>query len=475
MPGFSNGLTEHGNRYRWRLFTFVSFSILHAGSFQGGGGGGGGGGGAGDLQLVNRNGKEISEPVVEPNVNKINPSPYTITLETQLRSKLFTDYDLLQRPNQTVNVMVSLSLLTINSLIWEDSRLSWNGNTTYDNIRFIFSNENYMWRPAVIVENSVSDMSVISDEHTFMRIISDGHVVWTPGGIYEIHCDCDVTYYPLDKQTCSLVMSTWAYTSREISLVLGSEAVLTTYFSENGEWELVSVSGAAESSTRESQSFSHLKFILTLRRRPLFHILNTILPVVIMATLIVMVFKLPPESGERIGMSLTALLAYAVYLSLISDNIPRTSKSASVLSIYLTIVLCLSVLTVILTIVVLDLYFNIEEDDVPVWLKRLTHHVLIKFSCWKRNTCCRLKIQPIEKEHVISSNKDITELTAINAVDIARGRKKKLDTTNTEQSKIPEYTWKEIALIIDKFLLALFSILVLLTTVITLTILGTHY
>ncbi|KAL3855540.1 hypothetical protein ACJMK2_014747 [Sinanodonta woodiana] len=388
--------------------------------------------------------------------------------------------------------MVSLSLLTVNSLdikeqklslsgyffmIWEDSRLSWRGNTTYDNILFIFSNENYMWRPAVIVENSVSDMSVISDEHAFMRIISDGHVVWTPGGIYEIHCDCDVTYYPLDKQTCSLVMSTWAYTSREISLVLGSEAVQTTYFSENGEWELLSVSGEASSSTRESQSFSHLQFTLTLRRRPLFHILNTILPVVVMATLIVMVFKLPPESGERIGMSLTALLAYAVYLTLISDNIPRTSKSASVLSIYLAIVLCLSVLTVILTIIVLDLYFNVEDDDVPDWLKRLTHHVLIKFSCWKRNTCGRAKskVQPIEKDHVISSEKDITEVTAINDVDIAKGKIREIYATNTEQSKIPEYTWKEIALIIDKFLLTLFAILVLLATVITLTLIGTHY
>jgi hypothetical protein len=44
-----------------------------------------------------------------------------------------------------------------------------------------------------------------------------------------------------------------------------------------------------------------------------------------MAVLIAMVFKLPVDSGEKIGFSLTVLLAYAVYLTMISENIPSTS------------------------------------------------------------------------------------------------------------------------------------------------------
>ena len=67
-----------------------------------------------------------------------------------------------------------------------------------------------------------------------------------------------------------------------------------------------------------------------------------------MASLTIFVFKLPPELGERIEISLTVLLAYAVYLTLISENIPRMSKSVSILSIYLTFILVLSALSVIL-------------------------------------------------------------------------------------------------------------------------------
>ena len=67
-----------------------------------------------------------------------------------------------------------------------------------------------------------------------------------------------------------------------------------------------------------------------------------------MASLTIFVFKLPPELGESIEISLTVPLAYAVYLTLISENIPRMSKSVSILSIYITFILVLSALSVIL-------------------------------------------------------------------------------------------------------------------------------
>jgi hypothetical protein len=49
----------------------------------------------------------------------------------------------------------------------------------------------------------------------------------------------------------------------------------------------------------------------------------------------VAIFKLSPESGERVGLALTILLAYAVYLSLISESIPQTSLSASLLCTFI--------------------------------------------------------------------------------------------------------------------------------------------
>ena len=58
------------------------------------------------------------------------------------------------------------------------------------------------------------------------------------------------------------------------------------------------------------------------------------IPVCLLSFLCCAVFLLPPDSGEKIGYALTVLLSYAVYLSLISENIPEDSLNVSLLSEY---------------------------------------------------------------------------------------------------------------------------------------------
>ncbi|XP_061168928.1 neuronal acetylcholine receptor subunit alpha-2-like [Saccostrea echinata] len=283
---------------------------------------------------------------------------YSRSLETSLRNELFTlgSYSELQRPQERMSVKVSLTVLTVNdldiknqvmsvsgylSLSWFDERLSWDNTSAtsqdYTNIRFLFSTETYVWRPAIIIENSVQDISVISDKNIPMRIMSTGYITWNPAGIYLVACSCDITYYPLDEQTCTIKVSTWGYTSNEISLQFDNPAVDMSFYSENGEWLLTDAAGEnTKEMSRGGQTFSSLTFSITLKRRPMFHALNTMVPVALMAFLIPMVFKLPVDSGEKIGYSLTVLLAYAVYLTLISDNIPSTSVSVCYLSKNLT-------------------------------------------------------------------------------------------------------------------------------------------
>jgi hypothetical protein len=43
-----------------------------------------------------------------------------------------------------------------------------------------------------------------------------------------------------------------------------------------------------------------------------------------------LVFLLPVESGERIGLSMTILLSYTIFLTLISDAIPASSNPMSI-------------------------------------------------------------------------------------------------------------------------------------------------
>ena len=162
-----------------------------------------------------------------------------------------------------------------------------------------------------------------------MRITPNGRIIWNPVGIYRVSCQSDTRFYPMDTQICFYKISSWAYNSAEINLFFHkSHPVDVSFYVENGEWDLLSAEPfREESDTRTGDQFSTITFSLKLRRRPLFHVGKTLFPVSIMPILIAAVFKLPVESGEKIGFSLTVLLSYAVYLSVITEDIPSSSKT----------------------------------------------------------------------------------------------------------------------------------------------------
>lgn len=53
--------------------------------------------------------------------------------------------------------------------------------------------------------------------------------------------------------------------------------------------------------------------------------MNIVLPCIMLSTLIMVGFFLPPEAGEKISLGISVLLAFTVFLLMIADNIPRTS------------------------------------------------------------------------------------------------------------------------------------------------------
>ncbi|OWF35054.1 CHRNA7-FAM7A fusion protein [Mizuhopecten yessoensis] len=107
-------------------------------------------------------------------------------------------------------------------------------------------------------------------------------------------------------------------------------------YQENGEWELLkfTVEEKVTSTEIDKAQYSSLHINFTMRRRPLYVFMSTILPTVLLSFLSALVFKLPAESGEKIGYSLTVLLSYAVYLTVISSHIPAASLTISILCMY---------------------------------------------------------------------------------------------------------------------------------------------
>lgn len=432
--------------YVLRELVFISFIVLsrNVPVYSVSGPGGGGGGGA--------------------------PPAYSMDLETTLRNIVFTNYSTQQRPSEKVIVHVSFTLLTINdlnikdqtmsttgylTLRWIDSRLKWdstlNGND-YSNVKFLFSTESYVWRPALIVENSVSDVKILSDSNTPMRIRNNGVIEWSPMGLYVVSCESDITYYPVDSQTCYIKISSWGYTSGEIDLQSKSSTILLGFYSPNGEWDLLSTSSEASAAkTRGDFSFSSLTFTVRVQRRLLFHTLNTMFPVALMAFLIPMVFKLHPDAGEKIGFALTVLLAYAVYLTMISDSIPSTSFTPCYLSIYLVFILALSSISVLCTILVLNFNFGTDDDPIPNGTRIFMVSLVAKLICWKQKTCCQ------RARKVADSSVEMVE-----------------EFDSKEETKQENITWQDLSNILDRAFFLLFTIVISFSTCIFIAVVFTQ-
>ncbi|XP_052103516.1 neuronal acetylcholine receptor subunit alpha-6-like [Mytilus californianus] len=383
---------------------------------------------------------------------------YSPSLETKLRHELFMGYEVLQNPRENVKIFIRLTILTVNNLnikdqelsisgylsvVWQDSRLDWSNSSTtsedFTNVRFLFTTEEYVWRPALIIENSVKDIGIINDKSIPMRIVSDGTIVWNPSGIYEVNCESDITYYPLDTQECTVKISSWAYTTSDVSLDFEANPVDLSFFSANGEWDLVSASSSrSRLKSRRGISFSSLTYSLKLQRRPMFHVINTLFPVALMAILIAMVYKLPAKSGQKIGFSLTVLLAYAVYLTMISDNIPSTSVNICYLSIYLVLILTFGAASVVLTIFVLSVHFKSQEDEMSKWVKNTTKKCLFKIAGMQ--SCC-----------TCSRNQNTTKVKVLNQSTIAKMANKcnppVVEAVRMMDNKL---TWEKLSKIMDK-------------------------
>uniref|UniRef100_A0A1I7V748 Neur_chan_memb domain-containing protein n=1 Tax=Loa loa TaxID=7209 RepID=A0A1I7V748_LOALO len=93
---------------------------------------------------------------------------------------------------------------------------------------------------------------------------------------------------------------------------------------ENGEWEIVANRTRKVLRGRQT-TFSTIVFELHLRRRVLYFIYNIIAPCFMLSILTMMQFLLPCESGEKITLGLTVLLAYSVFSFNIAENMPETS------------------------------------------------------------------------------------------------------------------------------------------------------
>ncbi|CAG2113693.1 unnamed protein product, partial [Medioppia subpectinata] len=143
----------------------------------------------------------------------------------------------------------------------------------------------------------------------------------------------------------------------------------------NGEWDLLEadISRNVVYYPCCPEPFPDVTIRLTIRRKILYYTYNVILPCMMLSVLTLLVFCIPPDSGEKIALGVTVLLAFSVFMLAISEKLPETSESIPLLGIYLTVVMAITSVSVIMTVIVLNFHYRGPvKKKIPSWLKTLS-------------------------------------------------------------------------------------------------------
>ncbi|XP_016851796.2 acetylcholine receptor subunit gamma isoform X2 [Anolis carolinensis] len=271
-----------------------------------------------------------------PNVVFLAFSFLTVALsqnqEEKLINDLMADYNRNFRPARDKGDIIDVSLkLTLTNLItlnerdealttnvwvelkWNDYRLQWDPND-YDNIKCLRIPSTMVWLPDIVLENK--------------------------------------------SQT---------YNAHEINLLLTVEEEQTIEwifidpedFTENGEWAIKHRPAKkivnAGSFTPDDIEYQQIVFFLIIQRKPLFYIINIIIPCVLISSVAVVVYFLPAKAGgQKCTVSINVLLAQTVFLFLIAKKVPETSQDVPLIGKYLTFLLVVTITIVVNAVIVLN-------------------------------------------------------------------------------------------------------------------------
>ncbi|XP_076470013.1 neuronal acetylcholine receptor subunit alpha-7-like [Babylonia areolata] len=271
---------------------------------------------------------------------------------------------------------------------WDDEFLVWDPKE-YGGVEDITVAQKSVWLPDLLVENTAQNFAELGSDTMLVSITNTGHMSWEPGILTKTICEVNIGKYPFDFQSCQIKFLTWMHTNKTLDVQPGSPLVSLDACIQNGEWDITEA--VAEpyfypSTYRPGTAHTGVTFRINLHRKRTFYVLNTIIPVVMLSLLNVLVFLLPASSGEKMALAVTVLLSFTVYLSIISEVMPKTSESISILAVYLTLLLSLSTLSVLSSGIVMNMIHQDDTRPIPTYLRC--------FLCYRlRQISRRLKIQ----------------------------------------------------------------------------------
>ncbi|KAL4239019.1 hypothetical protein ACF0H5_003723 [Mactra antiquata] len=336
-----------------------------------------------------------------------------------------------------------ISFLATSTFQWYDGRFTWTPST-YKNISHIVLPTNSLWIPEVMMPSSLNTVNHPGQGGRRVRLESNGLCSMTSVDLLMTYCQINVQYYPYDTQWCELTIQPVGYTNTEVVLEI-SESV-TPQDIESTEWRITQI-------TKQSiQGKVHIT--ISLQRMSTYVLMTMSIPVLLLGFINLLVFILPPESGERISFCITTFLSFTVYMGIFTDNMPKGSNPMADILYFIFIMLVYSVSILVSVIISLRIHTNEGKKEIPQKTQEIVRYFQLCSSRFgKKTSVAQDPKKPSRKESQNNMNQrlglNIQVAQPLDRVDS--------DDENTDDTNI-KVTWTDVGNIFDKCMLFLFAI-----------------
>ncbi|XP_070783693.1 5-hydroxytryptamine receptor 3A-like [Enoplosus armatus] len=306
-------------------------------------------------------------------------------------------------------VELDIILYAILAVIWNNERISWDP-ARFCGITQISVPRDMLWKPDLFIYEMIQRDD--SPLNPYMYVSHDGTIISEEDMKVVSTCKMDVHKFPFDTQRCNITIGSAIHCVEEIRLLPFSNSSRATQFSREvmktqGEWEFLQLSVANYNFTFHDRQWEQLIYTFTMRRRPLLHVINFLLPILFFLSLDLASFFIADHRGEKLGFKVTVLLAISVLLLILNDILPSMSNKTPLIATYCIVIFALMLLSLLETILVTYL---MEKDSASQEKLRQTDNwedkqEKVKIdNCnteEKRQTCCSCicKVSDGEKQH----------------------------------------------------------------------------
>ncbi|KAF4092115.1 hypothetical protein AMELA_G00017180 [Ameiurus melas] len=221
---------------------------------------------------------------------------------------------------------------------WKDERLSF-PSTTNKSMTFDGRLVKKIWVPDVFfVHSKRSFIHDTTTDNIMLRVYPDGHVLYSLRVTVTAACNMDFSRFPLDTQTCTLELESYAYTDEDLMLYWksGDESLSIDDKISLSQFLIQKFHTTSRLAFYSSTGWYNRLYInFTLRRHIFFFLLQTYFPATLMVMLSWVSFWIDRRAvPARVSLGITTVLTMSTIITGVNASMPRVSYIKAV-DIYL--------------------------------------------------------------------------------------------------------------------------------------------